>query len=227
MNINHPTSAEAGQLSRFHHILDELARNDSLTQRDLSKRLGIALGLVNSYIKNLVAKGYITVKTIPPKRYAYYLTRKGFAEKTRLTYDLLQDYTRIYREARNNFKQLFHELQEKGIKRVAFAGSDEVAELAFLTLQETSLKLVAVADADGAGGNGFFGMKVRPLSDLAATPYDCVVITTHMKRDLVYKELTSNGVRKADIRSIFPLAAMKPSAGKEAVNNSLSLRKRA
>jgi predicted transcriptional regulator len=85
-------------------ILDELSNNDSLTQRDLSSRLGIALGLVNSYIKNLVKKGFITVKAIPTKRYAYYLTPKGFTEKTRLTYDLLHDYTRIYREARENLK---------------------------------------------------------------------------------------------------------------------------
>jgi predicted transcriptional regulator len=89
-------------------ILDELSNNDSLTQRDLSSRLGIALGLVNSYIKNLVAKGYLTVKAIPSKRYAYYLTPKGFAEKTKLTYDLLHDYTRVYREARKILKQLFH-----------------------------------------------------------------------------------------------------------------------
>jgi DNA-binding MarR family transcriptional regulator len=108
-------------------ILDELSNNDSLTQRDLSSRLGIALGLVNSYIKNLIAKGYITVKTIPPKRYAYYLTPKGFAEKTRLTYDLLHDYTRIYREARTNLKKLFQELQDTGCRRIVFAGADEVA----------------------------------------------------------------------------------------------------
>src|SRR5512135_2723290 len=83
-------------------ILGELSGNDALTQRDLSKRLGIALGLVNSYIRNLAKKGYITIKAIPPKRYAYYLTPKGLAEKTRLTYDLLHDYTRIYREAKNS-----------------------------------------------------------------------------------------------------------------------------
>src|SRR5512135_1932825 len=105
-------------------ILTELSSDDSLTQRDLSSRLGIALGLVNSYIKNLVAKGYITVKSIPTRRYAYYLTPKGFAEKTRLTYDTLHDYTRIYREARNNLKKLFHELQADGIRKIVFAGAD-------------------------------------------------------------------------------------------------------
>lgn len=83
-------------------ILNALSDNIAVTQRDLSSGLGIALGLVNSYIKNLIRKGYITVKSIPPRRYAYYLTPKGFSEKTRLTYHLLQDYTRIYRQARAN-----------------------------------------------------------------------------------------------------------------------------
>ncbi len=96
-------------------ILNELSENDSLTQRDLSSRLDIALGLVNSYIKNLIAKGYITVKSIPTRRYAYYLTPKGFSEKTRLTYHMLQDYTRIYREARSGFKDLFSELRNNGL----------------------------------------------------------------------------------------------------------------
>ena len=62
-------------------ILRELSRGHSLTQRDLSKHLGLALGLVNSYLRNLIAKGCVTVKAIPPKRYTYYLTPKGLAEK--------------------------------------------------------------------------------------------------------------------------------------------------
>ncbi len=50
-------------------MLDELSSNGFVTQRDLSRCLGIALGRVNSYIKNLVVEGYITVRSIPPKRY--------------------------------------------------------------------------------------------------------------------------------------------------------------
>ena len=65
MNNERPSSTEADQFKSL-QILDELSNNDSITQRDLSKRLGIALGLVNSYIKNLAIKGFITIKTIPP-----------------------------------------------------------------------------------------------------------------------------------------------------------------
>ncbi|HSQ78552.1 MAG TPA: winged helix-turn-helix transcriptional regulator [Nitrospirota bacterium] len=202
MNAERP-SPPGTEHYRSLQILDELSNNDSLTQRDLSGRLGIALGLVNSYIKNLVAKGYLTVKAIPSKRYAYYLTPKGFAEKTKLTYDLLHDYTRVYREARKNLKQLFHELQASGVKKIVFAGSDEVAEIAYITLQETSLELAAVVDTEDTGKD-FFGMKVRAFTAIEDTPHDCVVITTYVKKDKVHQELIKNGVKKKDIRSIFP-----------------------
>jgi DNA-binding MarR family transcriptional regulator len=183
-------------------ILDELSSNDSLTQRDLSSRLGIALGLVNSYIKNLVAKGFITVKSIPPKRYAYYLTPKGFAEKTRLTYDLLHDYTRIYREARKNLKQLFHDLQQTGMKRIVFAGADEIAEIAYLTLQETELKLAGLVDLEKAGEK-FFGREICSLKKLKDMDYDCIVVTSYLKRESISRELMNHGTAKKDIRTIF------------------------
>ncbi len=136
-------------------ILDELSGDDSLTQRDISDRLGIALGLVNSYIKNLVRKGYIVVRNISPKRYVYFLTPKGFTEKSRLTFQLLGNYTRVYREARNGLKELFLELKQAGDTRLLFAGMDEVAEIAYITLQETGLELAGIVD-DMRAGKDFF-----------------------------------------------------------------------
>jgi len=201
MNIDR-SSPPGTEHYRSLQILDELAANDSLTQRDLSGRLGIALGLVNSYIKNLIKKGYITVKTIPSKRYAYYLTPTGFAEKTRLTYDLLHDYTRVYREARRSFKQLFHELEASGMKTVIFAGADEIAEIAYITLQETDLKLVGVVDETNAGSK-FFNRDIQPLSAITHMKYDIIIITTYVKRDAVTKKLITHGVSKKQLRGIF------------------------
>jgi DNA-binding MarR family transcriptional regulator len=188
-------------------ILEELSGNDSLTQRDLSNRLGIALGLANSYLKNLAAKGFITIKAIPPRRYAYFLTPKGFSEKTRLTYHLLQDYTRIYREARKNLKMLFSDLGAQGIKKVVFAGADEVAEIAYITLQETDIELVGVVDDERAGGT-FFGNAVQGIDGLDAMTYDCVVITSYLKRDGIYDGLLDTAPKQR-IKSIFTLNDVK------------------
>ncbi len=183
-------------------LLDEIAKSESLSQRDLSKKLNIALGLVNSYIKNLVSKGYVTVKTIPAKRYAYYLTPKGFAEKTRLAYDLLHDYTRIYREARENLKQLFKEMSADSVKKVVFAGADEVAEIAYITLQEFDMELVGVVDGEAAGKK-FFGKNVKPIDAIQGMNYDCIVVTTYLKRDAIHKRLLGLGVSRQNIRIIF------------------------
>lgn len=157
-------------------LLDEISKGHPVTQRDLSKRLGIALGLINSYLKNLVAKGYITVSTIPRKRYSYYLTPKGFAEKTRLTYHHLQNFTNLYKVARRDFHDLFHELEKEGVKGVIFCGVDEVAEIAYLSLQDVDIKLVAVID-DEKIGEKFFEYTVLPLERMDGLTNEPIVIT--------------------------------------------------
>jgi len=198
-----PPPSETGRY-RDLQILDELANNDALTQRDLSKRMGIALGLVNSYLKNLIAKGYITVRNIPSKRYAYYLTPKGFAEKSRLAYDLLHDYTRIYREAKNNYRQLFFELERSGAKRIVFAGADEVAEFAYITLLDTKLELAGVVDSDRAE-EVFFGRKIQPMTGLNNMEYDSIVITSYLKRESLHHALLDHGIADKNIREIFAI----------------------
>jgi DNA-binding MarR family transcriptional regulator len=205
MNIDRTSPSGADQF-RSLQILDELSGNDSLTQRDLSKRLGIALGLVNSYIKNLVAKGYITVTSIPPKRYAYYLTPKGLAEKSRLTYDLLHDYTRIYREARNNLKKVFRDLEDKGMRRIVFAGVDEVAEIAYISLQETGLELVGVID-DESDGKKFFGRIIDPIRSITQLTFDIIVVTSYLKRESIQRALRNFSVDENDIQIIFTEAS--------------------
>ena len=185
-------------------IPNELSDNGNTTQRDISTSLGIALGLVNSYIKNLITKGYIKVKSIPPRRYAYYITPKGFAEKTRLTYHFLQNYTRIYREARVSLKTLFNELQARGVKRVVFAGADEVAEIAYLTLQETELEFSGIVDEEKAGEK-FFGRDILPIKEISSVAHDSIIITSYKKGKALYKELLRNNVDKKDIKTIFPV----------------------
>ena len=182
-------------------ILEELSKSGSMTQRDISSRLGLALGLVNSYIKNLISKGYITVRSIPPKRYTYFLTPKGFTEKTRLTYNLLHDYTKIYRDARRSFRELFTALESNGASKLVFAGADEVAEIAYLTLQEFGLGLSGIVDDEKTGT--FFKNDIQSLDTIKGIKYDVVIITSYMKQKKLHKELLACGVSGDDIKNIF------------------------
>jgi predicted transcriptional regulator len=55
-------------------VLNIVGKNSHVTQRDVAKNIGTALGLTNTYLKRCIKKGLIKVKQVPANRYAYYLT---------------------------------------------------------------------------------------------------------------------------------------------------------
>lgn len=181
--------------SRSLQLLSEISGEEPLSQRELSRRLGIAVGLVNSYLKNLVSKGFVRVKNFPSNRYAYLLTPQGLAEKSRLAYQHLSYFTSLYTVARQDYRDLFRRLEESGVREVAFCGVDEVAEVAYLSLRETGLELVDVMD-DERVGSSFFGIEIVSMNAGAAKGISPIVITS-LKRDAVIREaLQFLGVRE-------------------------------
>ena len=126
-----------------------------MSQRVLSRHLGIALGLTNLLVRKLVRKGLIRVIHIKPNRVRYLLTPAGIAEKARMSRQALQANVRFYAETRDRIREKFARLSEawpadrtspNGEKRVAFYGAGEVAEIGYVCLQGTDLRLVAAID---------------------------------------------------------------------------------
>lgn len=182
-------------------VLDEISRNHDLTQRDMSRNLGIALGLINSYIKNLAGKGYITISSIPKKRYTYYLTPQGFSEKTRLTYEHLRNFTNLYRVARKDFRHLFSDMEKSGIRKIAFCGVDEIAEIAYMSLREVNIELAGVAD-DAKKDGDFFGYRVLPVSAVPSLGIELVIITSFQRGEELRAALVGQGVKEEKICDI-------------------------
>jgi DNA-binding MarR family transcriptional regulator len=178
---------------RAFQLMAEIANEEPVSQRELARRLGIALGLVNSYLKNLVAKGYVRVKNFPSNRYAYLLTPQGVAEKSRLAYQHLSYFTNLYKITREDYVALFQTLQREGVKKVAFCGVDEVTEIAYLSLRETAIELSVVMD-DEKSGERFFDMPVVPIAlGLLSGKYR-VVITSLKKGTALRERLVHLGV---------------------------------
>jgi hypothetical protein len=168
--------------------------------------MGIAVGLVNSYLKNLVAKGYVRIKAFPKNRYSYLLTPQGLAEKSRLAYQHLSYFTGLYTVARQDYLALFRRLESEGVKRIAFCGVDEVAEIAYLSLQETGIELAMVMDSEPATDN-FFGMEIKSLTETVEIP---VIITSLKRGDALGNSLQTIGISR---RSIYRLHSISTDKG--------------
>lgn len=156
-------------------ILQAIEDKSDVTQRYLADSLGVALGLANSYLKRFVRKGLIKVKQAPANRYLYYLTPKGFAEKSRLTTEYLASSFDFYREASNSCSRVFSICNEHDYKYVLLCGVSELAEIAFLRASEHDVNVVGFFDRD-AVVKEFLGLPVWSSFDLLPD-YDACVIT--------------------------------------------------
>ena len=190
--MNTMTNGTPDDLKAF-QLLSEVADEQPVSQRELAKRLGIALGLVNSYLKNFVAKGFIRIKNYPHNRYAYLLTPNGMAEKARLAYQHVNYFTSLYTVTRQDYLNLFRELAKRGIEQVLFCGVDEVAEIAWMSLQESGVVLGGVMD-DNSHGRDFMGRQVVSMSPESLSGHHHIVITSLKRADQLKSRLLEIGV---------------------------------
>ncbi len=130
-------------------LLQSVERDGGQSQRRLAAELGIALGLVNAYLKRCVKKGLVKVSEAPARRYAYYLTPHGFAEKSRLTVEYLGISFSFFRQARADCAEIFAALRSRGFQRVVVAGVSDLAEIARICAIESGVEIVAIVDRQG------------------------------------------------------------------------------
>ena len=156
-------------------LLEAVHEDSRVTQRGMAKKLGIALGLANIYLKRMIHKGYIKCVNVQPNRISYLITPRGIAEKARLTYEFMDYSLHLYGEVRQHLREAMQDCAAAG-KRVAIYGSGEAAELAYLSLKESGLEPVAIFDQEG--GREFLGMPVRAIAEHGSVEYDLMIVAT-------------------------------------------------
>jgi len=170
-------------------LLESVERDGAQSQRKLAADLGIALGLVNAYLKRCVTKGLVKISSVPTRRYGYFLTPKGFAEKSRLTVDYLASSFEFFRRARADCSEVLVEARARGWQRIALLGVSDLAEIATICALESGITITAVVDPQ-SNLKAFVGVLVLPSLDDIRDQADCVVVT-----DLK----TANGTARAAV----------------------------
>jgi len=174
-------------------LMGEIDRNGNHSQRELSRRLNLSLGLVNTFLKRLVNKGYFKVKTMPKNRVKYFLTPAGLAKKSKLTVEYLQYSVNFYKDIKDLLLNKYMELKKDNVCSVLFYGAGEVAELAFLYLQLTDIQLVGIID-DKHNGKYFFGFQIADLDCIQQMDWDIILLTRLEDTDQDIKFLLEKGI---------------------------------
>ncbi len=145
-------------------ILERLENNGHLTQRDLSKEVGIALGLVNHLLKKMVNKGWIKIKNIDAKKIRYLITPEGAREKSTLLYNRVESTIHFYLDAKRVIKDKVIHLKNEGIENVSIYGINHISEVLFIVLKELGLELASVVE-EKKEGEEWFGYNVIGMEE--------------------------------------------------------------
>ncbi|MBZ0148930.1 MAG: winged helix-turn-helix transcriptional regulator [Pseudorhodoplanes sp.] len=157
-------------------LLESVERDGAQSQRLLATELGIALGLVNAYLKRCVNKGLVKVNEVPARRYAYFLTPQGFAEKSRLTVQYLSHSFSFFRRAKGDCSDALAHARTSGMRQIALAGVSDLAEIAVICAPESGVGIAALVDA-AATQPRFAGLPVVGSYDAVEGELDGILIT--------------------------------------------------
>ncbi len=176
--MGNPNLFKPPQEMRELELLQELEKNPVISQRELSHKFGIALGVTNACLKRMARRGWIRITGFNHHKIGYYLTPKGFAEKAKLTVHLISWTMQHYSALKDLIASRLLEMQNMGVERIVFYGVSEEMEVAYVTLQGVNLKLVGIIeDEDRISQKEVFGFEVKGINQIETLKPDAVLIT--------------------------------------------------
>jgi len=128
-------------------ILEELEKNSNITQRDLSEKTGLSLGMVNLLLKKFIKKGFVKLERLNSKSFRYILTPEGFKEKSKKTIEYMKIYYRRTLLIKQNIERI---TQRYGRNRtyVLFGKDKEMKEIIEGILKELRVKYITENDVE-------------------------------------------------------------------------------
>ena len=161
--------------------LEEIEKNPKISQRELSNHLGVALGITNSLLKNLVHKGLLKIRGENNRSLTYHLTHAGVLAKSRLAMRWTLNTIDFYRQARLNIADRLKDLVDQGIESVALYGIGELTEITVIVAPEVGLKVIGIIDDKKTGAaRAILEYPMIGLEELAEIQVNAIITCTEV-----------------------------------------------
>lgn len=104
--------------------------SSSISQRELARRTGLSVGLINAVIKKLVRTGYVKTTQLNQRTISYLLTPEGFSQTALRSYKYVLETVRSYKTIKQKFCEIVDGLASEGFSEFYLNGDGELADLA-------------------------------------------------------------------------------------------------
>ncbi len=117
-------------------IMEEIIYNEKVSQRELSRKLGLSLGTINVLINKMIKDGKIKMNQVSQRQVMYMLTPTGIIEKSKKTLSYLKSHYRAIYETKEKIKLILNELNSEYKNIIIFKSNDEMGDLIELAITE-------------------------------------------------------------------------------------------
>lgn len=145
-----------------YNLLKEIENNPEISQRELARRLNIGLAVTNVLIKKIAQQGWLRIQGLKPRRIVYFLTPKGFKEKSKLTYNFIRRTLFFYNEAKGIIQKELELVKKSGFDSIAVVGSGDIKEIFAIVAQGLKIPIACMVDLELSGRGDFFQIPVFP-----------------------------------------------------------------
>lgn len=121
-------------------IMSEVSENNNVTQRELSKKLGVSVSTVNVLMNKMIREGLIKMTQVSQKQVFYMLTPVGMMEKAQKTVRYLKGHYRAIYETKEKIKSILDELNQENDIIHVLMGNDEMSEILSIATHEYKSK---------------------------------------------------------------------------------------
>ncbi len=188
-------------------ILDLIEKDANITQREISKIIGVAVSMTNAYIESFVEKGLIKKKKHSTKAVEYFVTKKGMERRKLLNIWYLKSSYEVYLSAKDNIIKFLNQIISKGFKKILLYGAGEVAEIMLQVMNDDNnipLEVLAVVDDDASKQNETIINKPVISSDqIKSFDHDGILVSSFKNHEAINSKLDFINYNKNNIINFF------------------------
>lgn len=194
-------------LYKEYMILDMIEKNQNITQREMSKAIGISVSVVNEYLDTYEKNKLIIRKKHSTKTVEYFVTKKGSERRKLLNISYLSAAQKIYSGAKENILTFLYDLSEKGFKKLLFYGAGDVAEIIIQTIiseKFNSIKVEGIIDDNvDKQETNLLGYEILSFQKIDSYDYDGILISSFSKNAAIYDKLIKSNIQNNKIIRFF------------------------
>ena len=194
-------------LYKEYMILDMIEKNLNITQREMSKQIGIAVSMINSYLDQYEKKGYIKRKKHSSKSVEYFVTKKGTERRKVLNIGYLNSSQHLYNSAKENIESFLVQIENKKFQNILLYGAGEVAQILLHSIEtrvNSKINVLAIIDDDPyKQGNSLNNKMIINRNQIADYVHDGILISSYINNDKMLKNLQEQNYSLTKVFNFF------------------------